>query len=174
MTTTKIVVLALGTLLAACSGSGIHDAEAPRQVGGACEGGSIHGDAELARFAHCVTVHGDLEVTSVTTLAPLRALEAVDGTLAIRQTERLYTLEGLERLNRVEELSIEQNRSLISIGSLNALAHAARVSIVANPRLTSMHGFMNALSRSGSQITLVGNVGLRAEGVASTERVSVL
>lgn len=174
MTSPKIVVLALATLLAACSGSVTHEARAPRQAGASCKGGSVSGDAELARFARCVTVHGDLDVTGVTTLAPLRALESVAGTLAIRKTDRLYSLDGLEHLTRVEELSLEQNRGLISIGSLNALAHADRVRIVANPRVTSTRGFMNGLSREGSQITVVGNVGLRAEGVASTDRVSVL
>ena len=174
MTTLKPMLLALGTLLAACSGSGIHDAAVPRQNGVECEGGSVHGDAELARYAACATIKGDLDVTSVSTLAPLRELEAVDGMLTIRKTDRLYSLSGLERLRRVEGLAIEENRSLISIGSLNMLAHAERVSIVLNPRLTSTQGFMNGLSRATSRITVVGNAGLRAEGVASSVRVSVL
>jgi hypothetical protein len=174
MTVTKLVLLTLGTFLAACSGSPLHAAAAPRPNGAACEGGSVHGDGELARYEHCVSIRGDLDVTAVTTLAPLRELESVEGTLAIRKTERLYSLAGLERVRRVRGLSIAHNRSLISVGSLNELAHAERVSIVSNPRLTSTQGFMKRLSRAGSRITLSGNAGLRAEGVVSDARVSVL
>jgi len=173
MTMNKIV-LALGALLAACSGSAVPRAAAPAAAATACEGGSVHSDAELERYGHCVTIAGDLDVTGVTSVQPLARLRSVDGTLSIRRTERLYSLSGLENLRRVDTLRIERNRGLISIRSLNALAHAEKVSIVANPRLSSSQGLMDGLKRVAADITMVGNVGLRAEGVAMESRVSVL
>jgi hypothetical protein len=173
MTMNKIV-LALGALLAACSGSAVPGAAAPAAATTTCEGGSVRGDLELERYGHCVAIAGDLDVTGVTSVEPLRRLRTVDGSLSIRRTERLYSLSGLENLRRVDTLRIEQNRGLISIGSLNALAHAEKVSIVANPRLSSSRGLMDGLKRVAAEITMVGNVGLRAEGVAMETRVSVL
>jgi uncharacterized protein YunC (DUF1805 family) len=173
MTMNKIV-LALGALLAACSGSAVPGAAAPTVAAATCDGGSVRGDAELERYGHCATIAGDLDVTGVTSVEPLRRLRAVDGTLSIHRTERLYSLSGLENLRRVDTLRIEQNRGLISIGSLNALAHAEKVSIVANPRLSGSRGLMDGLKRAAAEITMLNNAGLRAEGVAMGSRASML
>jgi len=172
--TTNAIVLAFGTLLSACSGSAVPGAAAPTSAAAACEGGSVRSDVELERYVHCTTIAGDLDVTGVTSVSPLHHLRSVEGTLSIRRTEHLYSLSGLESLRRVDILRIEQNRGLISIASLNALAHAEKVNIVANPRLSSSGGLMDGLKRIAAEITLVDNVGLRAEGVAMGSRVSVL
>ena len=107
-------------------------------------------------------------------MQPLENVRTVYGTLSIRGTERLYTLTGLENLRRVNALSIEQNRGLISIGSLKALTQAKTVSIVANPRLSRSGGSLDGLTRRASEVTVKDNLGLRAEGVAIGERGTVL
>jgi hypothetical protein len=165
MTMNKLV-LALGTLLAACSGAPAPSAIAPTQSASVCEGGSVRSDAELARFAHCTEIAGDLALSGVTSTEALERLRSVDGTLSISGTERLYTLSGLENLRRVSTLRIERNRRLISIGSLRALTHAKTVSIVANPRLSRSGGSLDGLTRVAAEVTVMDNVGLRAEGVA--------
>ncbi len=173
MTMNKIV-LALGTLLAACSGSAVPAAVAPAPAASVCEGGSARGDAELAHYAGCTAITGDLDVSGVTSMQALERLRSVDGTLSISGTARLYTLTGLENLRRVNALRIERNRGLISIGSLKALTHANTVSIVANPRLSRSGGSLDGLTRMAGEVTVIDNVGLRAEGVAIGSQGTIL
>ena len=173
MTMNKIV-LALGTLLAACSGSAVPTAVAPAPAAALCDGGTVRSDAELERFAHCTAIAGDLDVSGVTGMQPLEHVRTVYGTLGIHGTERLYTLSGLENLRRVNGLRIEQNRGLISIASLKALTHAKTVSIVANPRLSRSGGSLDGLTRVAGEVTLTDNVGLRAEGVAIGSQGTIL
>jgi hypothetical protein len=173
MTMNKIV-LALGTLLAACSGSAVPAAVAPAPQAALCDGGSVRSDAELERFTHCTAIAGDLVVSGVTSMKPLEDVRTVYGTLSIRRTERLYTLTGLENLRRVNALDIEENRGLISIGSLKSLTRAKSVSIVANPRLSRSGGSLDGLTRVAGDVTVKDNLGLRAEGVAVGEHGTVL
>ena len=169
----NILLVAVGTLLAACSGSGLPHAAAPALGASACEAGSVNGDAELEQYARCTTVAGDLEISRVTSVKALEHLRSVDGTLTIRETDHLYSLAGLEHLRRVNVLRLEKNRGLISIGSLNALARAEKVSIVQNPRLSRTHGLMAGLRHAVAEVTLVDNLGLRAEGVTMASGPSV-
>jgi hypothetical protein len=171
MTLNKLV-LALGTLLAACSGAPVPGAVAP--TARACQGGSVRGDAELARYARCETVSGDLDITAVTDLRSLADLRSVKGTLAIHGTERLYSLSGLENLGHVETLIIERNRGLINAEGLKALNWAEKIRIVGNPRLTSSGGSLDGLRHVAAEVSLVDNVGLSAEGFAMESRVSAL
>ena len=84
-------------LLMGCSAMPQPGVRAAHSVAG-CEGGVVNQDAELARYTGCRVVAGHLDVRGVTSLAPLHALERVDGTLRIERTDRLYSLTGLERL----------------------------------------------------------------------------
>lgn len=158
-------LLVLTLALAACSRQ-VHPSAAPAAAARTCEGGAVRSDADLDRYAGCAVIAGDLDVRGVTSVEPLARVRAVEGALAIHDTRRLYSLTGLERLRAVGSLSIERNEGLISIASLNALTTAERVSVTKNHRLSRVHGFLSGLGPS-SEVSVIDNVGLRAEGMAS-------
>jgi Receptor L domain len=155
------LVCALST---ACSaGFGKASVSTPERV--SCPGGVIQTQAELGRYAGCTQIDGDLLVEHVDSLAPLAALEAVAGKLRIEHTRHLYSLAGLENLERVRELSLEDNTGLIDGGALHGLLHAERAHIAKNPRLSRAHGFEQGLVQSGASLELTHNAGLYAEGM---------
>src|SRR6266545_1353914 len=141
----KLIALAFSSLLGACTGAGPRAAAHSGTAPVACEGSSVRSDAELARYAGCTEIEGSLSIEGVTTLAPLRDVHRIDGTLSVRNTRRLYTLAGLEALDEVGELRIEKNVGLINAGSLNGLTLAASVVIAENPRLTNRYGLLGQL-----------------------------
>jgi hypothetical protein len=164
MTKSRFSVSVLSLLLAACSGAAHPQASAVASAA-SCRAGSIRGDAELARYAHCSSIDGDLRVSDVTTLKPLAALKEVQGALVIGPTRELSTLSGLEQLERVQHLVLERNRALISAHALNGLVQAEHVRISNNPLLSKSFGFFEALPVRDSKLELGHNVGLEAEGM---------
>ena len=164
----KSIVFALGVVTAACSGAGFsrHGLNAP--VRHACAGGFVSSDRDLARYAGCEAVAGDLAIANVSTLAPLASVQSVAGTLRISGTARLYSFKGLEALESVGALEVQGNRALISVGGLKHLVHAERVLMSENPRLSSAFGLPPALTQGSSQISLARNAGLAAEGVGAS------
>ncbi|HEY3496107.1 MAG TPA: hypothetical protein VGK73_15520 [Polyangiaceae bacterium] len=141
-----------------------------------CPSGSVRGDAELERYASCTRVSGDLIVEDVTSLGALSELRRVDGVLRIQGTDRLYSLEGLDNLENVRELSLDKNRALINAGGLNGVARVNAVTITGNPRLTKSFGILNGLRERPSRLTITANAGLDAEGlrtVATERRIAV-
>jgi hypothetical protein len=152
-------------LSAACSATNT-SGTAPRSAEAAsCAGGVAQNDAELRRYEGCREIKGDLLVRNVTSVAPLAALEHLDGSLRIEHTERLYSLTGLEHLKSARELVLRDNAGLICAGALSGLARADHVHIADNPRLSRAYGLMPALARSGASVDLNNNLGLEAEGV---------
>lgn len=135
----------------------------------ACTGGIVRSDAELQRYAHCRVIAGHLAVRGVTSLLPLRSLEQIDGTLRIEQTDRLYSLAGLERLRSVDTLDLRDNTALISGGALRALSHVRRTHLSNNPRLTKTYGLLDAIEKTGGDVYLSNNSGLSAEGVPESD-----
>jgi hypothetical protein len=137
----------------------------------------VRSQTELERYDGCTAIDGDLLVENVDSLAPLEALESVAGGLRIERTNHLYSLSGLERLRSVRELKLSANRALINGGALQGLAHAQRVQVTQNPRLSRGFGFEESLARSGARIDLENNVGLSAEGMeefrSATSRTTV-
>ncbi|HTQ03640.1 MAG TPA: hypothetical protein VMI54_07275 [Polyangiaceae bacterium] len=165
---TKQLLMLVCTLSAACSTTSLPPARtnAPANASApSCAGGVAQNDAELARYAGCSAIDGDLLVRDVTSLESLGALEHMAGRLRIEHTERLYSLAGLERLRSVRELELRHNDGLISGGALRGLAHAERIELSDNPRLTRSYGFMQGIERSGARLDLSRNTGLTAEGV---------
>lgn len=170
--TTKTLALALATLMAACSTSGMqHAAPAPRTAV-SCAGGSVASDLELARYEGCTEVRGNLAISGVSSLEPLADLRRVEGTLSISENHRLYTLSGLDALTEVGTLRIEHNRALINAGSLNGLSLARDVVIARNPRLTKRYGLLAKLPSSSTHLSFSDNRGLTAEGVASSQALA--
>jgi hypothetical protein len=104
-----------------------------------CPGGSVRGDQELAGWAGCRRIEGDLVMSGVSSLSPLASLEAVGGTLAVRASSA-ESLDGLERLRSVGGLALEENQKLDDISALESLDTAKRLSFVGNPRLSSPNG----------------------------------
>lgn len=160
----RIAFITLLGLSAACSPAGIEKAPATAAATG-CAGGIVLRDAELQTYRGCRAISGDLELSGVTSLAPLATLRSVHGTLRIENASKLYTLEGLERLRSVGALEIHHNASLISAGALRQLKQASHVSISHNPRLSTKYGLLDGMRRSGVAIDLAANWGLVAEGV---------
>lgn len=137
-----------------------------------CVGGAVAGDAELERYAGCRVIAGRIDVRGVTSLAPLRSLERVDGTLCIERTDRLYSLSGLERLRSVGTLEIRDNTALISGGALRGLDRVQRAHLSHNPRLSKTYGLLDAIVKGGGDVYLAHNSGLTAEGVRESEAPS--
>ena len=165
--TTKTIVLALGILMAACSGPGLRASAQSAPSGTACVGGEWWGDDEVARYGSCASVDGDLVLHDVSSLGPLAALRRVDGALRIEHTTRLYSLSGLERLASVERLELIDNRGLISVSGLKNLEHAPRVVIRQNQRLSGSFGFLQRLNRTATDLRIERSAGLEAEGISA-------
>jgi hypothetical protein len=167
--TTKTIAFALTTLMAACSTSGMPHATPASRTAVTCDGGSVTSDLELARYEGCTEVRGDLAISGVSSLEAMADLHRVEGTLSISETQRLYTLSGLESLAEVGALRIEHNRALINAHGLNGLTRAGAVVIAKNPRLSKRYGLLAKLSGSSTHLTITDNRGLMAEGVASAQ-----
>jgi hypothetical protein len=164
MTKSVLSVSVFSLLLAACSGAAHPQASSVAHEPD-CRGGSIHSDAELARFEHCVAVEGDLQVSGVRTLKSLASLREVTGTLEIGPTEQLVALAGLERLEAVGTLVLTRNRALIDARALNGLDRSEHVRVGGNPRLSKSFGFLEGLPVRDAKLELSHNIGLEAEGL---------
>ncbi len=161
---TKQFLMLVCTLSAACSTTNLPRA-AHADVA-SCAGGVVQNDAELRRYEGCSAIDGDLLVRGVTSLEPLGALERIAGSLRVENTQKLYSLSGLERLKSVRELELRHNDGLISGGALHGLARAEHIEITDNPRLTRNYGLLQGLERSRARLDVSHNTGLTAEGVA--------
>jgi hypothetical protein len=136
----KVASLVVCGLAAACSGAG-QDLPVTRSVAlEVCPGGTVRNDAELARFAKCDGVSGDLRISGVTSLAPLSHVRAVSGNLAVTFTNKLTSLHGLEQLESVQTLALVDNLRLDDICQLSQLRSAENVAIVKMPALRSLTG----------------------------------
>jgi hypothetical protein len=131
-----VLFLALAT---GCASQAPHVDTPGTSARAVCPGGSVRSDGELARFAGCRRIEGDLTVSGVSSLAPLASLERVFGTLAVHASNT-ESLTGLERLRSVGGLALEANPELDDVSALESLETAARLSFVGNPRLSSPSG----------------------------------
>jgi hypothetical protein len=167
MTKSLLSVAALALLLNACAGAA-HPQASSVPSRSACRGGSVQGDAELAKLEGCVSIEGDVSISAVSTLAPLATLKSVTGTLAIGPTHELTTLSGLEGLESARGVVLEHNASLINARALNGLLETSRVEVSHNPRLSKSLGFLEGLAMRDTKLELFHNVGLEAEGMKDT------
>ena len=138
------VVKACGMLVSAwmvaCSGTAQRPvATVAPEAARSCQGRAVHGDAELAAFAGCSEVQGDLRISGVSSLESLAALKQVDGTLGIEGNPELTDLAGLESLSRVGTMVLERN-GFFTIEGLEGVREIGRLAIADNPRLTSIAG----------------------------------
>jgi hypothetical protein len=167
MTKSLLSVTAFALLLNACAGAA-HPQGASLPGRADCRGGSVHGDAELAKLEGCVSIDGDVRITNVTSLAPLASLKTVTGTLEVGPTHQLTTLAGLESLKSARSVVLEHNVALINARALNGLFDASRVHVSNNPRLSKSFGLLEGLAMRDAKLELSHNVGLEAEGLRSS------
>jgi hypothetical protein len=174
--TIKMIALALASLMAACSSSGMQHAAPAPETARSCGGGGVSSDGELARYEGCTHIRGHLAITGVSSLTSLAALRSVEGTLSISDTRSLYTLSGLEALTQVDTLRLERNQGLITASGLNSLIQARTVVIARNPRLSKRYGLLAKLPSNSTNLSVSDNRGLDAEGVSSSSglRVGIL
>jgi hypothetical protein len=164
--TTKHIIFALGISMAACSSGAMqHQSVAPISHD-ECAGGFVWNDRDLARYEGCEAIAGDLVVKGVSSLEPLSSLKSVDGTLRVADTTKLYSFRGLEKLQIVGALEVQNNKALISLGGLKSLTMAERVLISKNPRLSGTFGLLPELDRNSAKISVDQNAGLYAEGIS--------
>jgi hypothetical protein len=139
-----------------------------------CVGATLQSAEDLARYAGCEAVTGDLIVTG-TDLSDLQALErvrSVSGTLAISENPYLDDLRGLGRLERVGRLTIEGNADLDDLSGLTSLTEASSLIIRGNPELTSLRGLEGL--RHTEQLVLADNGLYRTTGVENLREVRQL
>lgn len=152
-------------LMVACGGARQLPSARPTALG-VCPGGAAHGDAELIPYQSCALISGDLELTGVTSLAPLSELRGVRGRLTIARTE-LESLAGLEQLATVGGIEVRDNVDLSSAVELGHLRHADEIELQGNPGLKALNGFsgvatLHRLSvRRNGLLSLSGLEGLR-------------
>jgi hypothetical protein len=180
----------LGSAAGACSAPLARPAVASVEAG-PCGGATLKSDAEVAAFAHCSEVQGDLRIEGgVTDLDSLGSLRRVAGTLSISNTNGLEDLRGLERLTsvgaleiagnerlertlglgnlqRVGKLVVKHNSQLVSLGGLKSLQRAESVEISNNRVLAGYFGLLPRLARVEEQLVLRQNLGLSKREVAA-------
>lgn len=117
----------------------------------ACAGGVVHDSSDLAKYASCDSVVGDLSIraTDFTRIDALARLRSVSGSLVISDNSRLADLRGLEQLGSVGSLEIARNAELTELDALSHLERANEVSISDNAELRSLHG-LEGLTALGS------------------------
>src|SRR3954468_13231494 len=100
----------LSTTLAACS-SFVTQPATPTAAGVQCPGGTLRSEADVAAYAHCQSVDGDLRITQsdLSDLSALAGLRSVSGTFEISGNPELEDLSGLEQLSSVGALEIRNN-----------------------------------------------------------------
>ena len=95
---------------------------------------TISSDLELAAFAGCRVLDGDVDIKNVTSLAPLASLEQVTGKFDIKSTN-LTSLAGLENLKNFTVSQLLVNPVL---ADLSAFSPAAGTTVIVdqNPLIT--------------------------------------
>ncbi len=107
-------------------------------------------------------VEGKMQLTSlgVDTLMPLQSLTTVGETMSIDFAERLTDLAGLEALESVGSLKINNNARLESLHGLDALETIpGELTIAANSALQSLDGLQSLLS-IGDELRIEANYAL--------------
>jgi len=180
----------LSAVLACTHARGAPNVNAGEGPSGLCEGGRIAAGADVAKFAGCRAVLGDLTVegTDLSDLTALSELRAVTGALTIRNNAMLRSLRGLESLARVGSLVLRENglygthgveglrqvgtlviagnRLLISLQGFRDLTHVDNLVVTHNPRVCAGLGLFPALSRVNRRLVVTSNLGLSQHDVA--------
>ena len=167
----KKVVLASCLLLGACSSTSQTSPPLAPVLAASCEGGEVRSDEQLAAYARCSSISGDLKVSYVTTLASLDRVRQVGGALRIENTVA-ESLEGLEALESIATLTLANNRHLDDISQLSRLSHAHAVVVAKNPDLRSLRG-LSGLS-SLERLTLHDNGFYSLDGLEQLTHVGEL
>jgi hypothetical protein len=138
-------LLLLAAVLASANAHGAPKAEgSAATAAAACAGGRITTAGDVAAFAGCRAIRGDLSIerTDLSDLSALSELRSVSGALTIRDNTNLRDLGGLERLERVGSLVLLAN-GLYGTGGIEGLRRAGSIVVAGNPLLISLKGFKN-------------------------------
>ncbi len=124
----------------------------------------------------CTTLEGNLQIGpgSVTNLAPLAQLTAVEGYLQVGLNPQLTTLAGLENITSVGgSLGITGNAQLTDLSGLAGLTTVGGLmEVSANNNLTSLAGLQNITS-VGSYLDISDSPGLTdLQGLEGIETIS--
>jgi len=115
----------------------------------------------LNRLAH---IRGTLTIEHNSVLATLEGLEALEavGGLYLNENERLVSVEGLGSLETAGAIFIINNNSLTNLDGLSSLrAVVGDVSLEANDALTSLSG-LSSLVSIGGMLEFLSNYGLES------------
>ncbi len=167
----KNVVLASCLLLVACSSTAQTSPPVAPVLAESCGGREVRSDEQLAAYARCSSISGDLNVSYVTTLTPLSRVRQVGGALRIENTVA-ESLEGLEALESVATLTLANNRQLDDVSQLRRLSHAHAVVVAKNPDLRSLRGFSGLSSLD--RLTLHDNGFYSLDGLEQLTHVGQL
>jgi hypothetical protein len=149
-------VLATTLLTAACAGSVQQPPVSASTAARDCAGRTVRSDSEVQTFAGCTRVLGDLTIAgTVTTLEPLRQVNAVWGTLAIDSTDQLRALDGLQALRAASDVALSDNSQLKDIRALKGLRAVRSLTITDNPLLETLSGLQGL--RSLERLTIGSN-----------------
>jgi hypothetical protein len=130
-------------------------------------------DAELEALRGCRIIEAGLRIGgSVSSLEPLEHLEQVDQ-LTIHATETLVDLRGLELLRLTGSLELVENAALQTLDGLDAPIGITELSVEYNPQLRSVAGLARVRlsafdSGTHPEVTIAGNPMLAdLEGLAA-------
>ena len=110
--------------------------------------------ADVNAFVSCDTIDGNLEITSmvmgssdITDLSPLSGVSVVTGILMIRDVPPLTILNGLDGLQKADQLMIENNPNLTNINALAGLnVVSGFITINTNPLLSQCCAIVDAIN----------------------------
>lgn len=101
--------------------------------------GAIETQEDLEAFATCTAIEGSVQVQGpdIHSLAALRHVEEIEGSLLIGQHTALASLEGLESLRILDgSLVLQNNAALIDTSALSRLVLARSLTAFGSPLLT--------------------------------------
>jgi len=159
--------LLLSTTAVACSASVVAPA-APSARSVECLGTTLRNDDDVAAYAHCRSVHGDLRITNadLIDLSALAGLQSVSGSLVVSGNSKLVSLAGLKGLKRAGAVEISNNRVLSGyFGLLPQLSKVDQQLVLRKNRGLSERDVRKLLERveqSAASSTLVAQRDLQA------------
>ncbi len=94
-----------------------------------CDGATVQGSREAARFYACESIAGDLTIrgTELTDLSDFARVRSISGRLVIDDNPKLGGVDGLARLESVRSVEITNNPELQSLRGLERVERLERL-----------------------------------------------
>jgi len=168
-----ILTALIAATTAACSATGSRQA-----LSGAtpveCVGATLRSAEDVALYAGCEAVSGDLSVTGgeLSDLTGLQRIRSVSGTLSIAGNPHLDDLTGLGQLQSVGRLVIAGNPDLDDLAGLSSLSRAGSIVIRDNPELGTLRG-LEGIERA-EHVSITNNGIYDTKGLSNLREVGEL